>query len=124
MLGIDKPTEAPKDATQQMGEFMPDASQLNKKSGPEVEYQAEPFTEKDLDAKIGKPRKEILGSEKRDYADIMKQAKETIKENSQDKKVSHGDTQSFDIDEIQFIYLRDDSQAIPANRDRLFKKVA
>jgi hypothetical protein len=96
--------------------------QADAKDKPETEYKAEPFTEQELDQKVGKPRKELKGGEKQKFADLIAQAKDMLKTASADHKVSHGDTQGFDVDDTGFVYLRDDTQKPDANKDRLFKR--
>ncbi len=121
--GIETNNEAPKDTTQEMGEFMPEAEPMKeKKEGPKTNYEAKPLTDEEMDRKVGKPRTELTGGDKVAFSDIIDQAKDTIKDNSPDGKVSHGDAQAFNIEGVDYVYLRDESQKGAANKDRLFKK--
>lgn len=116
-----------------IGEAAPQAPQQNPAKGPmnqafeagdkpEVKYEAEPFTEKELDEKVGKPRTELKGPAKEPYKDIMAQAKNAIKDSpASNGKVSHGDKMTFNIDDVDYVYLRDETQKGDA-KDRLFKK--
>jgi hypothetical protein len=89
----------------------------------ETEYKVEPLSPEEMERKVGTNVKEISGAAKGKFKPIMEQAKDAIKQNSKDHKLSHGDSQGFDIDGVQYVYLRDESQKTLANKDRLFKKV-
>ncbi len=119
MSGIEAPKEAPKDAKDVLAKMMPKADELKK--GMESNYEAKPPTKEELDEKVGKNRKELSTAEKEDFAEIIEQAKDAIKEAARDGKVSHMDTQKFSIDGVEYTYLRDNSKKGSA-RDRLFKK--
>ena len=98
---------------------MKTADQLS--GGPETKFEAKPFTKEELERKIGNGSKELLGKKKAEFKDIIKQAKDTIKSNSPDHKISHGDTQEFSIDDTNYVYLRDESKK-GSSKNRLFEK--
>lgn len=108
-------------AEKPLGSMMPEAEQLSKgkkKEKMRSEFTPQEFTEKEMEEKVGKKRKEITGADKEAFSDIIAQAKKAIAESAVDGKVIHGDAKKFDIDGTNYVYLRDESQK---DMDRLFK---